>query len=287
MKILAKKKGIQEEEAKLLLESLKTQDDFDEIKQSLTAIADVGEIITHFPSNIQPLAVPLLAQTMQSSSRAEKIAENIALISAAIKAAYSDDGTKLIEELRKEIQELKEEKIRKEQEEMLKQVEQTFQSVTDYIKALERKIEQLESQEKRDELDELESYLDRVEKTKEKLKRLGLIKEKEEESIDISKAEEVLKKAGYKIERPLTWDSLQKYIDEQMKKIREEAKKEAMEELKIEEKRLTLITDFITTVAGAAIDALSVTETETEGKAKIKRRFEEWRQALKEAEAKK
>ena len=284
VKVLAKRKGIPEDEAKLLLESLKREDDFDEIKQSLAAIADMGEVVGRFPSNVQPLAIPLFAQTLWGgSSRAEKIAENVALITAAIKAAYGDDGAnKLIEDLRKEIQELKEDKLKREQEEMLKRVEETFQSVTDYIRALERKIEQLEGgKERRDELEALEEYLEKLEKTKEKLKKLGLLKERDED-VDLVKAEELLRKAGYKIEKPLTWDSLQRYIDEQMKKVREEAKKEAMEELKVEEKRLSLITDFITTIAGAAIDAIS-TSPEGESASKVeelKRRFDEWRRSL-------
>jgi hypothetical protein len=244
------------------------------------------------PAQVQPLAVPLMAQTLfnAGSSRAQKIAENVALITAAIRAAYgSDDGyQKLIEDLRKEIQELKEEKMRREQEEILKQVEETFTSVENYIKALEAKIEQLESEDGRkskDEIDILEETLEKIERTKEKLKRLGLIKEREEPDIDLTKAEEILRKAGYKIEKPLTWDTLQNYIEEQMKKIREEAKKEAMEELKIEEKRLAMITDLITTAVGAAFEAMSSSSSEVEFKGEeLKRRFEEWRQRLLQAE---
>jgi len=290
VKVLAKRKGIPEDEAKLLLESLKQQDDYEEIKQSLAAIADMGEVVGRFPSTVQPLAFPLFAQAMVGggSSRAEKIAENVALITAAIKAAYgTDDGAavKVIEDLRKEIQELKEEQMRREQEAMLQQVEQTFQSVTEYIRALEQKIEQLEGNGRRegDELDALESYLEKVERTKEKLKKLGLVKDREDEA-DFSKAEEILRKAGYRIEKPLTWDNLERMMEEKLKKIREEARKEAMEELKVEEKRLSMIMDLVSVIAGAAFDAASASGGgQSEGVSKgeeLRRRFEEWRQSL-------
>jgi len=289
VKVLAKKKGIPEDEARLLLESLKQQDDYEEIKQSLAAIADMGEVVGRFPSTVQPLAFPLFAQAMMGggSSRAEKIAENVALITAAIKAAYGTDegaAVKVIEDLRKEIQELREEQMKREQEAMLQQVEQTFQSVTEYIKALEQKIEQLEGNGRRtegDELDVLESYLEKVERTKEKLKKLGLVRDREEEA-DLSKAEEILRKAGYRIEKPLTWDNLERMMEEKLKKIKEEARKEAMEELKVEEKRLSMIMDLVSVIAGAAFDAASgggQPENVSKGE-ELRRRFEEWRQSL-------
>ena len=54
----------------------------------------------------------------------------------------------------------------------------------------------------------------------------------------------------------------------------------------MEEKRLALITEFITTVAGAAMDALSSSSGGESGKAEeVKRRFEEWKQRLSTQEA--
>jgi len=291
VKVLAKKKGIPEDEAKLLLESIKESDDYGEIKESLVAIADMGEVVGRLPNGIQPLAVPLIGQAMWSggSSKAEKIAENVALISAAIRAAYgTDDGAaKLIEDLRKEIQELKEEKLRKEQEEMLSAFKDSLDNVTDYIRALENQIAQIrEEKHAKDDLDALDEYLEKAKRTKEKLKALGLIKEKEEDEIDLSKAEELLRRAGYKVERPLTWDSLQKYVEEQMKRVREEAKKEAMEELKIQEKREALLVDLFSTLSGAVLDALKTQGAKgasTTVSEQIAERVKEWKE-MKELE---
>jgi len=262
VRAIAKRKGIPEEEAKLLLDSIKDTDEFDEIKDSFITLADMGEALQKFPESAQPYALPLMAEVFKrgggGSSKIEKIAENAAIISAAMRAAYSDDGAaKLIEDLRKEIQELKEEKLKKEQEEMVNAFKDSLDSITDYIRALENQIAQIrEEKHAKDDLDALDEYLEKAKRAKEKLKALGLIKEKEEDDIDLSKAEELLRKAGYKIERPLTWDSLQHYIEKEMKKVREEAKKEAMEELKIQEKREALLVDLFSTLSGAVLDAM-------------------------------
>ena len=284
VRTLAKKKGIPQEEAKLLLEALKQQDDYEEIKKSLSAVADIGRVVNTFPPTIQPLAAPLVTQHMYSSgSRAEKIAENVALVAAAIKGAYGSDNdsmAQIIEDLRNEIRELKGEKTKQEQEAMMQQFSKTLESVTDYISSLEKKIDKLERNNdgSGDDLDVILEYAEKVKQAKESLEQLGMIENKDK--FDISKAEETLKHAGYKIERPMTWESLQQYIESQMKKIREEAKKEAMEDLKMEEKRLSLITDFITTIGGAAIEALSGNEPAGHRSTDLKERFSEWQQKV-------
>ena len=62
VRILAKKRGLSEEEARAFLESVKGTDEYDEIKQSLARLIDAGELIQKMPSQVQPLAIPLLMQ---------------------------------------------------------------------------------------------------------------------------------------------------------------------------------------------------------------------------------
>ena len=290
IQLIAEKKGISKEEAQALLESIKQEDDFNEIKQYLTTLVDTGEVIKNLPANVQPLAIPLVAQLWQTpKSRVERIAENVAMLSAVLRALDSnnDNTQKLIDELRNEIKELKEEKHKKELEEIVKGFNETVDSITEYIKRLEERINTLESnanqsKDEKDSIDKIIEAIDKLEQTKEKLKKLGLIKEEE---LTLSKAEEILKKAGYKVEKPPSWDLIQKYLDEQIKKIKEEAKKEAMEELKIEEKRLSMLTTLITTIAGSIFESLTPQGSESAINSKveeIKRRFEQWRQSQKQ-----
>lgn len=290
VKVIAKRKGIPEEEAKLLLESMKDDDEYEELKKTLATIADVGAVMQNMPPTIQPLAAPLITQTLMSggnsSSKAAKIAENVALISAAIRAAYGDDGKdhylEIIKELKEEIKELKEEKAKKEQEQLVQQITDTISAISEYMKALENRIAQIEESKsntkQKDEIELIEEYLEKLEKTKEKLKKLGLIKEKEddEDSIDLSKAEELLRRAGYRIEKPLTWDTLHKYIEEQVRKVKEEAKKEAMEELKVKEKQMAMITDLIQVCFGSAIEALASKSGSTSFP-NVLERFQQWK----------
>ena len=285
VELIAEKKGIPKERAQAILNALKEEEDFNEVKKFLTQLVDTAEVMKNLPQNIQPLAVPLVAQLWQTSkSRAEKIAENVAIISAALKAIGGTDDDKvekLIGELRKEIEELKESKRKEELEEILDGFNQTVESITKYIERLEERLNALETntskpKEEKDDIDKIVEAINKLEETKEKLKKLGLLKEEE---LTLSKAEEILKKAGYKIEKPLSWDAVQKYVEEQIQKIREEAKKEAMEELKIEEKRLSMLTMLITTVVGSIFESLTPQSSEISSKIQeIKRRFEEWRQ---------
>jgi len=197
VKALAKRKNIPEEEAKAFLDAIKGTDEYEELKQSLARLVDTGQIVQQLPAQMQPLAMPLMMQAVQGGkSSAEKIAERVAMITAAIRAAYGDDSSKLIEDLRKEIQALKEEKEKKEVQEMLSQTISAFQQ---YIERLEQRIAQLEAgngrgiEEEEDEIDKLERYLQKVEQTKEKLKRLGLVREGKGEDIDLDRAIETLK----------------------------------------------------------------------------------------------
>jgi len=298
VKVLAKRKGIPEEEAKLLLESMKDDDEYEELKKTLATVADVGAVMQNMPPTIQPLAAPLITQTLMSagggSSKAAKIAENVALISAAIRAAYGDDGNKdehfleIIRELKEEIKELKEEKMKREQEQLVQQITDTISAISEYMKALEDRIAQIEEsknktpvEKQKDEIDLIEEYLEKLEKTKEKLKKLGLIKEAEDDGskLDLSKAEELLRKAGYRIEKPLTWETLHQYIEEQVKKVKEEAKKEAMEELKVKERQMAMITDLIQVCFGSAIEALASKSNGTSSTLpNILERFQQWKQ---------
>jgi len=243
VKALAKRKNIPEEEAKAFLDAIKGTDEYEELKQSLARLVDTGQIVQQLPAQMQPLAMPLMMQAVQGGkSSAEKIAERVAMITAAIRAAYGDDSSKLIEDLRKEIQALKEEKEKKEVQEMLSQTISAFQQ---YIERLEQRIAQLEAgngrgiEEEEDEIDKLERYLQKVEQTKEKLKRLGLVREGKGEDIDLDRAIETLKRLGYKVEAPPSWEQLRRMMEEEWKKREEEIRKQIEQEMGIQEKKFT------------------------------------------------
>jgi len=258
VKALARRKNIPEEQAQAFLEAIRGTDEYEELKQSLARLVDTGQIVQQLPAQMQPLAMPLMMQAVQGGkSSAEKIAERVAMITAAIKAAYGDDSSKLIEDLRKEIRELKEEKEKKEVQEMLSQTMSAFQ---EYVQRLEQRIAQLEAgngsnREEGDEIDKLERYLEKVEQTKEKLKRLGLVKEGKGEELDPTKAAEVLKKLGYKVEPPPSYEQMRRILDQELRKREEDMRKQLEQELGIQEKKLTMAMDLAMAILDGIVSA--------------------------------
>jgi len=268
VKALAKRKNIPEEEAKAFLDAIKGTDEYEELKQSLARLVDTGQIVQQLPAQMQPLAMPLMMQAVQGGkSSAEKIAERVAMITAAIRAAYGDDSSKLIEDLRKEIQALKEEKEKKEVQEMLSQTISAFQQ---YIERLEQRIAQLEAgngrgiEEEEDEIDKLERYLQKVEQTKEKLKRLGLVREGKGEDIDLDRAIETLRRLGYKVEAPPSWEQLRRMMEEEWKKREEEIRRQIEQELGIQEKKFTMAMDLVTAVIDGIVSAATTPQGQSE-----------------------
>jgi len=268
VKALAKRKGIPEEQAQAFLEAIKGTDEYEELKTSLARLVDTGQIVQQLPAQMQPLAMPLMMQAVQGGkSSAERIAERVAMITAAIKAAYGDDSSKLIEDLRREIQELKEEKEKKEMQEMLNQTISAFQ---EYVQRLEQRIAQLEAgngrkheEEEGDEIDKLERYLQKVEQTKEKLKRLGLVKEGKED-IDLDKAIETLKRLGYKVEAPPSWEQLRRMMEEEWKKREEEIRKQIEQEMGIQEKKMTMALELATAIIDGIVSAATTPQGQSE-----------------------
>lgn len=268
VKALAKRKGIPEEQAQAFLEAIKGTDEYEELKASLARLVDTGQIVQQLPAQMQPLAMPLMMQAVQGGkSSAEKIAERVAMITAAIKAAYGDDSSKLIEDLRREIQALKEEKEKKEVQEMLNQ---TISAFREYVQKLEQRIAQLEAgngrrheEEEGDEIDKLERYLQKVEQTKEKLKKLGLVKEGKED-VDLDKAIETLRRLGYKIEAPPSWEQLKRMMEEEWKKREEEIRKQIEQEMGIQEKKMTMALELATAIIDGIVSAATTPQGQSE-----------------------
>lgn len=267
VKVLAKRKGIPEEQAQAFLDAIRGTDEYEELKASLARLVDTGQIVQQMPPHIQPLAIPLMMQAMQSRPSPQKIAENVAMTVAAIKAAYGDDSSKLIEDLRREIQALKEEKEKKEMQEMLSQTMGAFEK---YVQRLEERIAQLEAgngrkveEEEGDEIDKLERYLQKVEQTKEKLKRLGLVKEGKED-VDLDKAIETLRRLGYKIEAPPSWEQLKRMMEEEWKKREEEIRKQIEQEMGIQEKKMTMALELATAIIDGIVSAATTPQGQSE-----------------------
>ena len=271
VRALAKRKNIPEEQAQAFLEAIKGTDEYEELKTSLARLVDTGQIVQQLPAQMQPLAMPLMMQAVQGGkSSAEKIAERVAMITAAIKAAYGDDSSKLIEDLRREIQALKEEKEKKEVQEMLNQTISVFQEFQEYVQKLEQRIAQLEAgngrrdeEEEGDEIDKLERYLQKVEQTKEKLKKLGLVKEGKED-VDLDKAIETLRRLGYKIEAPPSWEQLKRMMEEEWKKREEEIRRQIEQEMGIQEKKMTMALELATAIIDGIVSAATTPQGQSE-----------------------
>jgi len=258
IKKIAEKYGVDEEEAKAVFESLKEEDD--DFKKLLGELTNSLQVLSELPDSAKNALVPVvqshLLKRFDDDDDIKDTLKRVATYTALLKAVMGGDEDKRVEELKKELQELKETLFNIKEAQREEEMDRLWQELQDLKRAIiEAKKSKEEEKEKKDDIDKLEEILTKIEETKEKMKRLGLLKEAEGNGIDIRQAEELLRKAGYRVEPPPDWRSVQQIVEHEIKKKEEEIRKKLEEELGIQERKMSMVMDFAMAVLEGIIGA--------------------------------
>jgi len=180
---IASKKNISKEEAKLLVDTIRKEDE--EIREILNSLnSDITKNIENSPyKNV--FITPLLLTQSYNDNRTQRLAENIAIIATALKAINEDSEVKkMLYELKREVDEIKENKY----SQLIEELGKTIETVNNYVRSLESKIESVKEPRKVDNIDsvdELLEKLEKLEKLREKLDRLNLVKKEDEKRLSM------------------------------------------------------------------------------------------------------
>ncbi|MGC8569492.1 MAG: hypothetical protein ACP5LW_05760, partial [Nitrososphaeria archaeon] len=216
------------------------------------------------PPAVQDSLVKLAsAQMVQPKSDIDELAMKLGMLKAVL-----GGNDERIEELEKKISELLE---NKQKEEMLQLIQQINDQLNAQIQTLQSRLDALMAAQQAghvqhgDTIDELLEEIKEVEEKREKLRSLLGIKETEE--LDVDKARKVLESMGYKVQGPMTPEEyerlLQKREEEWMRKLEEEVRKTkelAQKEAEERFKREKLLTDFASNIISALFENMTPQE---------------------------
>jgi len=256
IKKIAERYGVKEEEAEEIFESLKEEDE--EFKKLFSELTDSLQVMSELPEPAKNALVPVVQTHLLKrlgGDDFEDMMKRITAYTAMLKTVMSGGDDEKVEGLRKELQELKDTLFSLKEAQREEEMDRLWQEIQDLKKAIVEAMK-AEKVEKKDDIDQLEEILNKIEETKEKMKRLGLLKEAEkDDTIDIKQAEELLKKAGYRVEPPPDWFSVQRIVEQEIKKKEEEIRKKLEEELGIQERRMSMLMDLAMALIEGVIGA--------------------------------
>jgi len=258
IKKIAEKYGVDYEEAKTMFESLKKEDD--DFKKLLSELTDSLQVLSELPDPAKNVLTPViqthLLNRMGASDDIDDMFKKVTAYTAMLKAVMGKEDDEKVEKLERELKELKELLLSAKEAQREEEMDRLWHELQDLKRAIiEAKKPKEEENDKKDDIDQLEEILTKIEATKEKMKKLGLLKEAEDNGIDIRQAEELLKKAGYRVEPPPDWMSVQRIIQEELKRREEELRKRLEEELGIQERKMGMLMDFAMAVLEGVIGA--------------------------------
>ena len=275
-KVLAKKKlveeaGLSEEEAEALASVIFEKEKKDDSMEELGKLAQAGEILQSIPPELRPAMMPVVQQSVMSSAQDDDFLKELQKTMMGLEVIRSYIGTnkgseedkKIVEVLLDELREMKEKALEAEMQKkdaVLEQLAQKFEENQKMIQEFMMRV--LESQgekseEKKDITERIVEDLQQVNKMKELLKQLGMIKEGGGEQIDKEKVIEMLRKEGYRIEGPPSWEVVERKLQEMMKKKEEEIRKEVEEELGVKKEKARMAFDFILSLVEGAMSSLN------------------------------
>jgi len=276
---VSKKYNIPYEEAeKIVMPILAKKDKIEEYKNLMEKTVAFGKIMSEIPEDTRSAIAPIIVRDLIrdenddfDTKAVERMATKLAVIKEAIRMATggTDDEEKkkeleiyrsMLEELRNEIKELKEDKWKKELADL-------FSNINKTIKSLDERISKLEQGEPKggkkgggaggeeNPVEYLLKQIELMDKLKSELAdKMGLTPKieggGEKQPISTKELIEQLKKMGYEVRPPPTWEDVKKMVQEAYKRAKQEA--EAEHESKINEKQLEIVEGILT----KAIDKL-------------------------------
>jgi len=277
-KVLAKKKlveeaGLSEEEAEALASVIFEKEKKDDSMEGLGKLAQAGEILQSIPPELRPAMMPVVQQSVMSSAQDDDFLKELQKTMMGLEVIRSYIGTnkgseedkKIVEVLLDELREMKEKALEAEMQKkdaVLEQLAQRFEENQKMIqelmmRVLEKDGEGEEGGEKKKDITErIVEDLEQVKKMKELLKQLGMIKEGGGE-IDKEKIIEMLRKEGYEIREPPSWEQINRMVQEGLKKKEQEIRKEVEEELGVKKEKARMAFDFILSLVEGAMSSLN------------------------------
>lgn len=278
----ARKEDIDQEIWKAIF--AKKPDKFEDLKELLPLIVVNAEAISKTPPTMQNLLGFALASAMTRKDEVdpESVVTKAVTLKETLKMLRDkDENDEFTKTLMREIEELKKRLDEKEKEEMRRMLGEVVESLEEKYKTLEGIVLQREregsGEVKKGVTDELREKIEEIRGLKELMKEMAssFEGEKKSEEIDLAAAVKKLKELGYEVKGP---HDLLNELSKRMDEIKEEAKREAMEELRIQEKREAMLVDLFSTISGAILDAMkgpaSASGTSAE---KIVERVREWK----------
>jgi len=284
-KRLAEKQGV---DPRIIDMVLKAPDKFRDLERYFEILRGGVEVASALPQDARaPFSAFMFSNlaNLGEDIDPERVATKVATIKETIRALRDDEPNKLLLE---KIEKLEQKLAEKEKEEMFNQfsamLKETIDKVNERHEETLNELTKLKARidtpppEPTSIYDKLEKEAESLLNARKKLEELYKILSPEPPRVDESDIIEKLKRQGYKIEPPPDWQTVDRLIDDKIRKVREEARKEAIEELKVQERRESIIVDLVSTVGGAVIDGLRGGGESPVDKKAVKEGGSEWKE---------
>ncbi len=298
VRAMAKRKGISVDEARLYLEAVKRREGeagLERLERFFKVLgASAGEISSmdaDMKSWVSPVlgvyAMKALSGGESKKPDIEELAERLTIIKSVM-GGGTEQIQQTIQDLNAKILDLTKEMAEKDREAILSQVaqiqenfQQQISTVTETLNSLAKIVEDMRKTPPATPV-EKEGFVDRITKVQEELERfmraaeaLGFKIErpgerKEEKTIEEMKEE--LRRLGYEVRGPPSWDE----IDRRLKEMREKVREEVEEELKTAEKKLTILASLGLSITNSLLSAF--------GRPELQKGFDVLRRAVKGGE---
>jgi G3E family GTPase len=238
IQLIAKKKGLGEEEAKAFLTALKESPRHEKLQEFVGIIANSAEALSKLPPQTQESIAGFMSSMLIKGTSSSDWREKVATVGSILASSE-------IESLRKEIQSIKEDKDKEKYDALLQKIDELNKK---YDEVLNAKLTTTQEQPSIHEM--VKAWLNEIKEGRELIrevyKSVAEPEEPKKEEFDIEKAKEALAKLGYKIEGPITpqeyeqrlkkfQEDMQKQWEEEKKKMKEETEKKIRAELRRQE----------------------------------------------------
>jgi len=290
VKAYAKRKGISEEEARAYIEAVKETGGDEALNRLATffevlgsSAGDISKLDTDMKSWVAPVMGVYAMKTLAAGDRRkvdiEELAERLTVIKSILGGgeleklyeAHISDLKSKVEELANRLEAKEREALMQTFQEQLNKVTEAYGQQIDYLnKQLEnlsklveeyRKSPPTTAEEKESFISRVTSLQKEIEEFTRALEALGMkvVKPGEEEKLNVEEMKRQLEKLGFEVRGPPTW----REVEERLKKMREELRKEVEEEMHITERKLKILGAIGLSITNALLSAVGRPELQS------------------------
>jgi hypothetical protein len=242
IQLIAKKKGLGEEEAKAFLAALKESPRHERLQEFVGIVANSAEALSKLPPQVQESIAGFMSSMLIKGTPSSDWREKVVTVGSILASSE-------VETLKKDIAELKEtlrnEKDKEKYNALMQKIDELNKK---YDELLNTKLSTTQEQPSIHEM--VKAWLNEIKEGRELIrevyKSVAEPEEPKKEEFDIEKAKEALAKLGYKIEGPITpqeyeqrllkfQEQMQKQWEEEKRKLKEDTEKKIRAELRRQE----------------------------------------------------